>query len=269
MKRLTLFLVAITAAVNAIAQKLPNKQEASVKAPANLKIDGKATEWGAQLQAFNTATELAYTIANDNQNLYMVVQAKTKAMVEKLFNGGVSLFFDNVNNPGKTTSAVVGYSAISKADKKLVDKARYDTTANKITLANKAIAAALKTISIKNLDSIAGEVISVYNEYGISAASYLSDNNTYTCELAIPLKNLKSFIDSKSVLRYTLQSDAMPVNSLSMNINGVPVEDITASAFAMEQVNMMLQANYMYAGSIRIRDLMTATNVSGEYTLAK
>lgn len=269
MKKVILSFFITIACVTANAQKLPNKQEVSLKAPANVKIDGKATEWGTELQAYNPATELLYTLANDEQNLYLVVQTKTKAIVEKLFNGGISLFFDNISNPGKTTRAVVSYSAISKADKKLVDKARYDTTANKTIVANKAIAAAVKTIAVKNLDGIAGDVISVYNEYGISAAGYLSDNNTYTCEVAIPLKNLKSFINNKSALHYTLQSNAMPVNSLSMNINGVPIEDITASAVAMENVNMMLQGNYMYAGSIRIRDLMTDTNVSGEYVLAK
>lgn len=269
MKQIALFLLMTIVFVGAYAQKLPNKQERGLRAPANVKIDGKATEWGAELQAYNNATELFYTLANDDENLYLAVQTKTKAIVEKLFNGGISLCFDNIRNPGKATRAVVTYSAISRADKKVVDKARYDTTANKITLVNKAIAAAVKTIAVKNFDGIANDVVSVYNEYGITAASYLSDNNTYTCELAIPLKNLKSFIDNKSVLHYTLQSNAMPVNSLSMNINGVPVEDITASAVAMENVNMMLQGNYMYAGSIRIRDLMTDTNVSGEYTLAK
>lgn len=39
------------------AQKLPNLQQSSMRAPANIKIDGKPIEWG-QYQAYNRATEI-------------------------------------------------------------------------------------------------------------------------------------------------------------------------------------------------------------------
>ena len=56
-------------------QRLPNKQEEGFTAPQNVKIDGKATEWQNQFKAYNTATGIYYTVANDSTNLYLVIQA--------------------------------------------------------------------------------------------------------------------------------------------------------------------------------------------------
>jgi hypothetical protein len=264
MKPFILFLIMATACLNAIAQKLPNQQEVSLRAPTNVKIDGKAIEWG-EFKAYNSATELSYTLANDTQNLYLVIQTKSKGIVQKVFAGGISLFLDDVNNGDKNARGVITYSAIAKADRKAFDKALYDTSG----LRNRTISTLVKTIAIKKLNDVNEEVISVYNEYGITAAGYLIDNSIYTCEIAVPLKYLKSFVNNKSALKYTLQVNGMSINSLSININGVVIQDNAASPQAMEAINMMMNANMLYANSIPIRDLMNPTNVSGEYILAK
>jgi hypothetical protein len=44
------------------AQKLPNKQQISLRAPARLKIDGIVNEWGDKLQAYNHSTQIFYAI---------------------------------------------------------------------------------------------------------------------------------------------------------------------------------------------------------------
>ena len=64
---LTLLVSTISLVVH--AQKLPNKQEISFQAPTNIKIDGKASEWNNQFLAYNNATDIYYTIANDDKNL--------------------------------------------------------------------------------------------------------------------------------------------------------------------------------------------------------
>jgi hypothetical protein len=48
-------------------------QQVSLHAPANVKIDGKGTEWGT-MRAYNPSTEINYTMANDAKKLYLVVQ---------------------------------------------------------------------------------------------------------------------------------------------------------------------------------------------------
>ena len=41
----------------------------------NLKIDGKANEWGESFAASNKRTSLLYSLANDDKNLYLVIKA--------------------------------------------------------------------------------------------------------------------------------------------------------------------------------------------------
>ncbi len=73
------------------AQKLPSVQTASVLAPANIKIDGKATEWDNKFQAYNNHVEFYYTLSNDDNNLYLTVQAVDRAIVRRILNGGITL----------------------------------------------------------------------------------------------------------------------------------------------------------------------------------
>ena len=75
-----------------------------------------------------------------------------------------------------------------------------DTVANDLKKLNSAVTSALKTINVKNLDGVNGDAIPVYNEYGVMAAGYIGSGGSYTCEIAIPLKHLKSFINSSSAI---------------------------------------------------------------------
>src|SRR5688572_11269819 len=94
MKRQQIFLtVASIALFSALshstsAQKLPAVQQVSIRAPANVKIDGKATEWG-QMKAYNKPTELNYTVANDDKKLYLVVQTDVSNVYNRISNGGL------------------------------------------------------------------------------------------------------------------------------------------------------------------------------------
>src|SRR5476651_2358683 len=92
----TLLLGVITIA--AYAQKLPAKQEISLRVPAGIKIDGKATEWDNKFQAYNNATELFYTLSNDDDNLYLIVQITKPRVIEKVLNVGITL---TINGAGK------------------------------------------------------------------------------------------------------------------------------------------------------------------------
>jgi len=264
MKKITFFLIMTMACLNAVAQKLPNKQEVSFKAPANVKIDGKTTEW-VDFKAYNTATGLYYTLANDEQNLYLVLKAGDGRVMDKLFGGGISLFFKNANNSDKNSRGEFSYLAFTKANRIAIAELMKDTVNRDFRAINNAMATALKTISVKKLDGVGEEVISVYNEYDIKAASYLVNKNMYTCEIAIPLKNLKSFTDSKGVINYTLQANAASLNNMKVVMNGKEVENPAASAQLTDLLTKMQQSE----GAASLREMMNDTNVSGEYTLAK
>lgn len=260
----TLTLLAALVFTTVQSQKLPNKQEVNLKAPANVKIDGKITEWG-DFKAYNSATDLFYTLANDEQNLYLIIQAGSRRAMNKIFAGGISLFLTNANVADKNARAVINYLAFPKTNRFAIVNMLKDTVAMDLKAINSTMAASLKTIDVKKLDGVSEDIISVYNDYGIMAASYLTDRNTYTCEIAIPLKNLKSFISNKSVINYTLQANAESLNSMKIVVNGKEVENATADPRVMEMMTKMYESK----DGASLRETMSDTNVSGEYTLAK
>ena len=72
------------------AQKLPSKQEAGIWAPATVKTDGSAAEWDGAYKAFNKSTGVYYSIANDSDNLYLIIHADESRTIEKMMEGGIS-----------------------------------------------------------------------------------------------------------------------------------------------------------------------------------
>src|SRR5476651_1300472 len=92
MKYFSLIIVLLLSATTTLtAQKLPGKQLVSLKAPANIKIDGKMTEWGESLQAYNKSTLIYYTMANDADNLYLVVRIENPDIINKAISGAITL----------------------------------------------------------------------------------------------------------------------------------------------------------------------------------
>src|SRR5476651_1276857 len=75
----------------ATAQKLPAVQQISLRTPDNLRIDGKPTEWNNKFQAYNSRTDFYYTIANNDNNLYVIIQTPIPDVIRRIMNGGVSL----------------------------------------------------------------------------------------------------------------------------------------------------------------------------------
>lgn len=73
-----------------LGQKLPNVQKNSLRAPSTLKIDGKPDEWN-NFQAYNNATQVSYTLCNDDENLYLVIQTRESDVVNKIMGGGIAL----------------------------------------------------------------------------------------------------------------------------------------------------------------------------------
>jgi len=96
-KRIALVLSCLFA-MAAQAQKLPSIQQNSVYAPANIKVDGKATEWDNKFQAYNNHVEFFYTLANNDDNLYLTVQATQKEIIRRIMTGGITL---TINKSGK------------------------------------------------------------------------------------------------------------------------------------------------------------------------
>src|ERR1700744_3913120 len=99
------------------AQKLPNVQQKSMRAPETVKVDGKATEWDDSFQAFNHATDIYYTMANDDKNLYLVVQATDKQVINKIIGGGVALTIQKSGKKNDKDGITITYPVFDPKDR--------------------------------------------------------------------------------------------------------------------------------------------------------
>jgi len=234
---------------NALAQKLPNVQRAGVYAPANIKVDGRATEWSNKFQAYNHSTDIFYTLSNDDSKLYLTVQATSRAVINKIMNGGITF---TVQPSGKKTDkggASITYPLFDRkdtpalpgamsnigghGDEEIVlispdgsgkpDQSKEPGNANAMATYNKRLENAkyIAVSGIKGLDSL----LSAYNTDGVKVAQLFDKNLVYTYEMAIDLKHLKLNVNAGANFAYhiTLSGEnklALPTADESQPVRG-------------------------------------------------
>jgi len=271
MKKLIVALMIVSMAFSAAAQKLPNVQTASVRAPANIKVDGKATEWGDKLQAYNKATGIFYNMANDDDNIYLVVQAANQEIIHKIVAGGIVL---SVNTSAKSLDKGTATITFPAYGDKLSNmffvvkdkpKATADTGKNKMQLdsffkaKNLSLTQHLKLIKQTGIKVLPDSLISVYNEDGIKAAAYLDHNYVYSYELAIPLKYLNISVNGPAKFYYNVKLNGSAYYA-------VKVIELREGIFSILGADGKY---YGYGADPAGTALLFPTDFWGEYTLAK
>lgn len=255
MKKISLIILCLSTLISANAQKLPKVQQASLHAPANIKIDGKATEWEGKFQAYNPGSRVFYTLSNDSENLYLIACMEEKNGNFKAVGAGITLTIQPPKGAsGDKKSSVITYPTKGKVDERdkihdlvhwvysIKDNKRKRDSVQNIT--NKMMATAFKHIDVSGLNDISETSIPVYNLQGIRVAAKINDEAQYVYELAIPLKYLNDFMDSNGKLNYSLKVNA-PAESGGLRI----INTAALSPDALYQLH--------------------STEFSGVYTLAK
>jgi hypothetical protein len=237
----TCIAVFILTNLSASAQKLPNKQEIAVRAPVNVKIDGKITEWNDKLQAYNKATEVYYTMANDDNNLYLTMRATTSIIINKIMSGGITLAIDQTGKKNdKGAPAItfpvlegggrvsIGGSNVTSANiegKMAVDRMESGRVKPNDSVAfayNKRLGDNAKLIMVTGVKGI-DTLISIYNDTGIKARQLFDNNMAYTYELAVPLKYLGLDITNPQKFAYHITlngSSILPKKKEAVNVGG-------------------------------------------------
>jgi len=245
-----------------IAQKLPNVQKEGVLAPANVKMDGKASEW-PKFEAYNHHTLVYYTLANDQDKLYMIVQAKDSVIVKKILNGGITL---SITNSNQTTTQSVTYPLLSTYGLSGITEKMNNPQGDvktEMAAVNQQLAASSKEMDVRGFKGIADTMISIYNEHGIRAKVTIDSKKLLTYELSIPLKYLQTSIDDNASFRY------------SVRLNGLPSRNIVYSGISKtpDQVNsndrVYVLTPQPVSGGAAFVDVMSPTYFSGAYTLVK
>jgi hypothetical protein len=188
--------------IQLLAQKLPAIQKERMRAPANVKIDGKLAEWGTPLKAYNHSNDIFYSIANDDANLYLVIQAKDVIAAKKIIGGGITLTLNSTGkndtkeaatimfpNTALTAKSQIGY-LISEPPMANDVPGKQRQIDSLVSLMNTVISVAAKEIKVTGIESIGDTLLSVYNQTGIKTGIRFDNQRALCYELAIPLKYL-------------------------------------------------------------------------------
>ena len=261
-------LAALTCAwtVNIYAQKLPNKQEVSLRAPSNVKIDGKATEWNDQFQAYNRATNVFYTLSNDNENLYLTIKAIDQDVINKIVGGGISFIIARAGKKNDKDNIAITYPVITNTyfnlrGKKGVAKDTSIKAADSIMRSNNNILMYkckwIKVTGIKGLDTL----ISAYNQDGIKALGLFDNKKAYTCELSVSLEQIGL---------KTANSDKFAYHIRLNGSNVLGTYDLTNASYSdPSPENVAKIQGYFAKFNESNAQLAAPTDFEGEYTIAK
>lgn len=269
----TIQLLCVIACVH--AQKLPNKQEVSLRAPANIKIDGKMNEWGDKLQAYNKAILVNYLVANDDENLYLVVECDNTRIINKIISGAITFTVNNQGAKNDKKSPAVTFPLLSFAAGTAIRNSFTETTSSTDALLksdNNWLNTDAKQIKFSDIseitDTLTGTHTERKKEFGLyplfaEPGYYIAKNNTsgiqaaasfegqwkYVYELAIPLKYLKLSAGKK--FSYNIRLNG-PMYNTKKPTAGYPVRFLFRDGKA-EPID---------------QDITSTTDMWGEYTLA-
>lgn len=188
-----LLITVLTITTVAFAQKLPEKQLTGVWAPANVKVDGKVNEWDGGFKAFNSATGIYYTMANDDKFLYLAIKAKDSDVINRIVDGGITLSVKEAQSKDDaefsvtypvTKEELVFRLRSAKGETPNNDQKTIDTL---MQIYNKRLDLNCKSIALKTKNG--ADTLSVFNDNGIKASGYFDSNKNYNLEIAIALNS--------------------------------------------------------------------------------
>jgi len=290
------------------AQKLPNVQLTSVRAPSSIKMDGKAAEWDYQFQAYNNATNVFYTLSNDDNNLYLTVRATDQSAINKILRGGITFTINTSGKKNDKSGASITYPIFGTDRPRITYKNMPEIIpgntvsvkrADSFMYANNAMLdAKSKNIITKGIPGV-DTIISVYNEDGIKAVEAFDNKMVYTCEFAVSLKHFGLSVDNPTKFAYNFKLNGINIDDIMKNIKitqgpngevtavsvgdkpagGPPVSGNVsftvmsgASTGAGPKMDLSTgggESIKVIGGPAGVQSLTSPTDFWGEYTLAK
>src|SRR5471030_2567409 len=102
------------------AKKLPNIQSASLRAPTNIKTNGSAAG-DNDFQAYNRATDVFYTIANDDDELYFILRAVDPGIIKRITTRGITFMLNRAGKKTDKEAIIITYPVYNKNDRPIIN----------------------------------------------------------------------------------------------------------------------------------------------------
>jgi len=255
------------------AQKLPNVQQGVLRAPDNVKVDGKPSEWNERFLAYNHATDIYYTIANNNKKLYLTVQATDPNIINKIISGGITFNICPSVTKDDKTAASITYPLFERKNRPIFDR-RSKTEIGQASARTTPISDSLLNIhnrlfterskfigvtGVANVDTL----ISVYNDDGIKAIGLFDHAGALTIEFSVDLKLLHIapngfayhiILNGRNPFEAQMTGKAASASNANQTATTMGYSDITEAKVRLEMMQSPEQ---------------TVTDFWGIYTLAK
>ncbi|MDB5287320.1 MAG: hypothetical protein JWR05_2269 [Mucilaginibacter sp.] len=178
--------------------------------PANVVIDGNLSEWGDSLRYLNEEKKIPYTLANDQENLYVAIRINDRLEQARIINAGITLSIDPKGKKKETFTMTFPLSGpgskpqfgFHKDDNgELTQQDRDELTRERLTT--------LRNIKVTGFKDIEYDMITTSNTYGIKAAINYDADGNLVYEAAIPLKFFHVDSPSKSEWAFNFKINGM------------------------------------------------------------
>ena len=153
-------------------------------------IDGSDKDWTKPLPGFSKTENFSYEIANDPQNLYVLISTKDPLEQQKMIQGGMTVWINTKADKSQGGAVGIGYPLDSRndPDRNLMNEAQPDRAPRSVTLQDKKD----------------------YSLYGFGAASevgnfaYADDSNPQGIQMRMDFNNAGELIYEAAIPLTTL-----------------------------------------------------------------
>jgi len=179
MKKQYPYVIAVVA-MQLLLINVSNAQTLNLKpAPAHVTIDGNTAEWGDSLSYYNSQTQLNYTLANDKDNLYLVLKTQDLKQQANILSWGVTLGIDTKGHKKPSYSVtfpVQEQDSPEPAENNTDKEKKYEASLTK-----------LKRIKADGFKDVENDVFTLQNTYGFRVAIDYDAQGALVYEEVIPL----------------------------------------------------------------------------------
>ena len=173
--------------------------------------DGLLNDWPDSLALHNEATNLYYSLANDDKNVYLALRSATKQDLTKILAGGIS-FSANIEGKKKDPPTVI-FPVLDRTP----GKPRNVKEQPEEEEMQAKVLSRIKDIKVAGFKEIIDGGISLQNTYGIRAATAFDKNNNLIQEIIIPLSLLNLSTANAEEVTYSIKVNGLQGPSVGMN----------------------------------------------------
>ncbi|WP_367865885.1 hypothetical protein [Pedobacter sp. WC2423] len=182
------------------AQKTDPDADVNLWVQQPVKVDGIPDEWHEPLNNYNTDTRLAFALANDQQNLYIIIESLDEATTRKLMYAGLTL---DINTAGKKKDGIkLNFLGMNQPP---APHEQNDTLSHQVAATNEFEHGGVHSIQVSGFKNIPDGSLPMPNKDGIAVAAAFNKQRDYICELAIPLNQLGLKGDETKAVAYNIK----------------------------------------------------------------